>query len=66
MDALADTEPIAEFSPLQKYLAEAIGIFFLVFVGAGTAAMTLIISADASLTPRATPVLVRWAVPVTG
>lgn len=44
---MADAEPKDEFSPLQKYLAEAIGIFFLVFVGAGTAAMTLIISANA-------------------
>lgn len=36
-----------EFSYLQKLAAEAVGTFFLVFVGAGTAAMTLIISQDA-------------------
>lgn len=44
---MAEADPSEEFSSLQKYFAEATGVFFLVFVGAGTAAMTLIISADA-------------------
>lgn len=41
-----------EYTLWQKMWAEGIGIFFLVFVGAGTAAMTLILSHGA---PRYTP-----------
>jgi glycerol uptake facilitator protein len=39
----------SDYSFSQRLMAEAIGIFFLVFVGAGTAAMTLIISKGAAL-----------------
>lgn len=39
----------SEYSFFQRLVAEVIGIFFLVFVGAGTAAMTLIISKGATL-----------------
>lgn len=37
-------EPPVEYALWQRAAAEAIGIFFLVFVGAGTAAMTLILA----------------------
>lgn len=43
---------VDEYSLVQKMLAEGIGIFFLVFVGAGSAAMTLVLGHGA---PRYTP-----------
>lgn len=45
MSALETPEPPpAEYALWQRAAVEAIGIFFLVFVGAGTAAMTLILA----------------------
>lgn len=48
MESTQDVPP-PEYSLAQRMAAEAIGIFFLVFVGAGTAAMTLILSQGAPL-----------------
>ena len=46
MESTQDVPP-PEYSLAQRMAAEAIGIFFLVFVGAGTATMTLILSQGA-------------------
>lgn len=46
-EAVASTPAADEYSFWQKLAAEAIGTFFLVWVGAGTVAMTLIISQGA-------------------
>lgn len=55
MSATVETPPEApppEYAIWQRAAAEAVGIFFLVFVGAGTAAMTLILAHGA---PRYNP-----------